>query len=102
MNKFHLTLILVAIFTVNNYAQEIKTDSIIAIKDSINPKIQATFESGKSYELGGISVKGLQKFEEQTVKVYSGLKVGQQIKLPGDKLTSAIKKLYGTKQFSDV
>lgn len=56
----------------------------------------------KEYELGGISVKGLQKFEEQTVKVFTGLRVGQKIKLPGDKLTSAIKKLYKTKQFSDI
>jgi len=34
--------------------------------------------------------------------VFTGLKEGQEIKLPGDKLTSAIKKLYETKQFSNV
>jgi len=49
-----------------------------------------------------MTVKGLQKFEDETVKVFTGLKVGQQVKLPGDKLTSAIKKLYETKQFSNV
>ncbi|MBS9774536.1 MAG: outer membrane protein assembly factor BamA [Tenacibaculum sp.] len=60
------------------------------------------YEKGKEYVLGGITVTGLQKFDEQTVRVYTGLINGQVIKLPGDKLTSAIKKLYSSKQFSDV
>jgi len=60
------------------------------------------FESGKEYILGEISVVGAQQFSEQSVKVYSGLKTGQVIKIPGDKLSSAIKKLYGTKRFSSV
>ena len=60
------------------------------------------FESGKKYILGEISVIGAQQFSEQSVKVYSGLKTGQVIKIPGDKLSSSIKKLYGTKRFSSV
>ena len=77
----------------------IKNDSI---KTSIPVKLDSAFVKDSSYELGGITVKGLKKFEEQTVKVFTGLKDGQEIKLPGDKLTSAIKKLYETKQFSNV
>lgn len=69
--------------------------------DSI-PKQNLTFEKGKEYILGGISVTGLRKFSEETVKVFTGLRNGQTIKLPGDKLTSAIKKLYESKQFSNV
>lgn len=60
------------------------------------------FEAGKKYTLGEITVVGAQQFSEQSVKVYSGLKAGQEIKIPGDKLSSAIKKLYGTKRFSSV
>lgn len=71
-------------------------------KDSIAIKKPISFEKGKEYILGGISVTGLRKFSEQTVKVFTGLKTGQPIKLPGDKLTSAIKKLYESKQFSTV
>ena len=52
--------------------------------------------------MGGISVTGLKKFSEETVKIFTGLRNGQAIKLPGDKLTSAIKKLYESKQFSNV
>ncbi len=60
------------------------------------------FVSGKEYILGGFNVTGLQRFSEQTVKVHSGLTKGSKIKLPGDKLTSAIKRLYETDQFSKV
>ncbi|REE80742.1 outer membrane protein insertion porin family [Lutibacter oceani] len=82
---------------------EISNDTIKNDTLNINiPKIDSTFVKDSSYELGGITVKGLKKFEEQTVKVFTGLKDGQEIKLPGDKLTSAIKKLYETKQFSNV
>lgn len=75
-------------------------------KDSIqsNPKElnKLSYEKGKEYLLGGFTISGLQKFTEATVKVYTGLIEGQVIKLPGDKLTSAIKKLYESKQFSMV
>lgn len=92
--------------TNNDKNVEIKNSEIVndtIKKDTIStPVLNTEFVKDSSYELGGITVKGLQKFEEQTVKVFTGLKDGQEIKLPGDKLTSAIKKLYETKQFSNV
>ena len=113
MNKIKIALILfAALFLVNNtFAQEnnnfpvkdleISNDTIV--KDSILPiKISASFEKDGIYELGGMSVTGLIKFTEEIVISYTGLDVGQEVKLPGDKLTSAIKKLYETKQFSNV
>jgi len=114
MNKLNIVLILliVVLATTSTIAQEQQTKNVkeiqvqndTLVKDSIaTPIIESpVFKKGNSYELGGITVKGLQKFEDETVKVFTGLKVGQQIKLPGDKLTSAIKKLYETKQFSNV
>ncbi|UMB59103.1 outer membrane protein assembly factor BamA [Lutibacter sp. A80] len=78
------------------------TNSTIKKDTTSTDTSNTNYVKDSSYELGGITVKGLQKFEEQTVKVFTGLKVGQEIKLPGDKLTSAIKKLYETKQFSNV
>ncbi len=99
MNKYSLIVLffLVAFKALNVQAQEIAKDSIPQTKNT-----GATFESGKEYILGGITVTGLQKFTEETVRIYSGLTNGQPIKLPGDKLTSAIKKLYESKQFSQV
>ena len=87
-------------FTTN--AQVVKDSTTIVEKDSITIQENIVYEKGKEYILGGISISGLQKFSESTVKVFTGLKIGQPLKLPGDKLTSAIKKLYQSKQFSTV
>jgi outer membrane protein insertion porin family len=93
------------LFTILSFpakAQIVK-DSIAVVKnDTITVQKNIVYEKGKEYTLGGISVIGLQKFTESTVKVFTGLKIGQPLKLPGDKLTSAIKKLYQSKQFSTV
>lgn len=109
MTNIHLGLLWATFACIGVYAQEVTQKEVYDLsirKDSlpntVEPITATPFERGASYELGGISVKGLKKFEEETVSVYTGLKIGQQIKLPGDKLSSAIKKLYETKQFSEV
>ena len=113
MNKIKIALLLITIIASVNIGiaqeiekivvKEVEIENDTIAKDSILPiKVSAPFVKDNSYELGGITVTGLKKFEEETVKVYTGLLVGQEIKLPGDKLTSAIKKLYETKQFSNV
>ncbi|WP_417786113.1 outer membrane protein assembly factor BamA, partial [Tenacibaculum sp.] len=96
MNKYsYLLVFFITLFAVSTQAQ--KTTP----KDSTVTNV-ISYEKGKEYILGGITVTGLQKFNEQTVRIYTGLVEGQPIKLPGDKLTSAIKKLYESKQFSEV
>lgn len=61
-----------------------------------------TLETSKEYILGGIEVTGLQSYNEQTVKTYTGLRVGQPIKVPGEELSSVIKKLWSLELFSDI
>ena len=56
----------------------------------------------KKYILGGVTVKGNKTISEQSILIFSGLVAGQEIKIPGDKLTSAIKKLWNSKLFSNV
>ena len=63
---------------------------------------QPDLSKPKKYILGGITVTGTNQFSEQSVISYSQLKNGQEIKIPGDKLTSAIKKLHKSDKFSDV
>ena len=63
---------------------------------------ETTFEDGKEYILGGLTVTGLQSYNEQTVKAYTGLRVGQPIKVPGDEISAVIKKLWGLELFSNV
>ncbi|MGG8497597.1 outer membrane protein assembly factor BamA [Tenacibaculum sp. TC6] len=94
-NSFLIALFVTAFVTMSSKAQEI-------VKDSTKTSNIIHYEKGKEYILGGITVTGLQKFSEQTVRIYTGLVNGQPVRLPGDKLTSAIKKLYESKQFSEV
>jgi outer membrane protein insertion porin family len=98
---FLLVVFITLFFSFNTVAQNTEeTRENNNVKDFTSSN--ASFEKGKEYILGGISVTGLKKFSEETVRVFTGLQTGQKIKLPGDKLTSSIKKLYESKQFSNV
>nr|WP_297787786.1 POTRA domain-containing protein [uncultured Allomuricauda sp.] len=63
---------------------------------------ETSFEEGKQYILGGLTVTGLQSYNEQTVKSYTGLRVGQPIRVPGDEISAVIKKLWNLDLFSNV
>ncbi len=61
-----------------------------------------SYEDGKKYILSGLEVTGLQSYNEQTVKTYTGLRVGQPITVPGDQISSVIKKLWSLELFSSI
>ncbi len=60
------------------------------------------YDNGKKYILKGLEVTGLQSYNEQTVKTYTGLRVGQIITVPGDEISDVLKKLWGLELFSDI
>ena len=62
----------------------------------------AAYQDGKKYILGGLEVTGLQSYNEQTVKTYTGLRVGQPITIPGEEISAVIKKLWGLELFTDI
>tara|TARA_B110000503_G_scaffold69511_1_gene108343 strand:- start:10547 stop:13102 length:2556 start_codon:yes stop_codon:yes gene_type:complete len=102
MKLFFTAAIFTALFSTYSANAQVKNDSLSNFQKDTIPVKKIDFKKGGEYILGGISVTGLKKFSEETVRVFTGLVYGQTIKLPGDKLTSAIKKLYESKQFSDV
>lgn len=61
-----------------------------------------SYEDGQNYILGGIEVTGLQSYNEQTVKTYTGLRVGQPIVVPGEQISAVIQKLWGLELFSSI
>ena len=63
---------------------------------------ETSYEDGKSYILGGLDVTGLQSYNEQTVKTYTGLRVGQPITIPGEEISAVINKLWGLELFSSI
>ncbi|MCT4601955.1 MAG: outer membrane protein assembly factor BamA [Marinifilum sp.] len=72
-----------------------KTDTIY------NPVVQYT-SSPKTYELGGVTVSGVKHLESNVLVQISGLRVGAQIEIPGEKVTKAVNKLYKQGLFSDI
>ena len=63
---------------------------------------KVSYEDGKQYVLGGLEITGLISYNEQTVVSYTGLKVGQPITLPGEKISEVINKLWSLELFSDI
>ena len=60
------------------------------------------FVKGKLYTIDSISVTGIKTFSDQTVISYSQLRKGQKINIPGDEISSIIKKLWNLQLFSDI
>ncbi|WP_198029911.1 outer membrane protein assembly factor BamA [Christiangramia salexigens] len=56
----------------------------------------------KKYKIGEIKVTGTTTYNEKTVIAYTGLKKGDEIFIPGDRLSSVIKKLWELDLFSDI
>lgn len=63
---------------------------------------EVEFNNGARYIIGDVSVSGNTNFSAQTVVAYSGLRKGDAIIIPGEKVGNAIKKLWGTNLFSDI
>lgn len=80
----HCITILIFICSINIQSQEI------------------TYNAGKKYVLGGVSVSGNSSFSEQTIVTYSGLSEGKEMTIPGEDISNAIKKLWNSKLFSDI
>ena len=53
----------------------------------------------REYEIGGITVTGVQYVDPATVVMLSGLRVGMIVKVPGDKITQAIRNLWDQSLF---
>ncbi len=63
---------------------------------------QVDYRNARRYEIGGIRVIGNGIIREQVVLSRTGLQVGQQISIPGEDISTAIKNLWSTRLFSQV
>ena len=59
-------------------------------------------DQGKKYILANVKVNGKISYNEQTVVTFAGLEKGQQLTVPGEELSNAIKKLGKLGLFSDI
>ncbi len=63
---------------------------------------EAALEKGKEYTLAGIEVTGKVSYNEQTVITFTGLEIGSKIRIPGEEISGAVKKLWKLGLFNDV
>ncbi len=66
-----------------------------------NPSIQYT-TNPKTYDIAGITVSGVQNYEDYVLIGFSGLNVGQKITIPGPDITNAVNRFWKQGLFSDV
>ncbi|MEC5167440.1 outer membrane protein insertion porin family [Flavobacterium sp. PL11] len=60
---------------------------------TIKAQERVPFDQGKKYILADVSIVGDISFNSQTVVTFSGLQKGQEITIPGEEISTAIKKL---------
>lgn len=60
------------------------------------------YANPRTYRIAGLSVVGAEYSDVQAIKLFSGLQEGQEITLPGDKISDAIRKLWKQRLFADI
>ena len=63
---------------------------------------QKELDAGIKYEINTITVAGAQSYNDQTVIAFTGLKKGERIFIPGERLSEVTKKLWEQNLFSDI
>lgn len=93
MKKILLLIPLLAVFTVMAQAQVVVGGNDEYGFDYLTPK---------TYEIGGITLDGADNFDSRVVLLVAGLQVGDRVKIPGDKISTAIENLWKQGMFEDV
>ena len=60
------------------------------------------YNNPSEYIIGGITISGTKYLDHNTLINISGLKVGEKIIVPGENISSAIKKLWKQGLFADI
>jgi len=66
-----------------------------------NPEVY--YSSVKTYTIANIKITGIgEHYDKETLIQLSGLHIGNEIKIPGEEITKALKRLYEQGMFSDI
>ncbi|MDD2490688.1 MAG: outer membrane protein assembly factor BamA [Bacteroidales bacterium] len=93
MKSLSLLILLVLLSPLGVFAQEQNQQKTNVIIDYNTPK---------EYVIGGIEVSGIQYLGKEQILSLTGLTVGDKITLPGEDISSIIKRIYMQRYFSDV
>ena len=86
----------------NKSIKAVLTIALIASFSKAKAQDRVPFDEGKKYILGNVTVTSKISFNEQTVVTFAGLQKGQEITVPGEQISSAIKKLRKLGLFDEI
>ena len=90
----YLNKIVILLVVLLSMSMQLKAQDVI-----VNPDISYA-GTPRTCEIGGISVKGVEGYEDYVLIGLSGLSVGQMITVPGSEITDAIKRYWRHGLFS--
>ena len=96
MNKLNKFLVL------NKSLQLFFTIVLLGSITHIKAQDRVPFDQGKKYILADVDVTGKISFNKQTIVTFAGLEKGQNITVPGEDISNAVKKLGKLGFFSDI
>ncbi len=70
-------------------------------KVDVSPDIVYTIEANR-YLIGGIVVDGIQGYDQESLQATSGLEIGQEIAVPGEEISAAVRRYWQQGLFSNV
>ena len=78
------------------------TTLLLSSAQTVIAQEKKSYEPGQEYILADIDVIGKVTFNKETVVTFTGLQKGQKLTVPGEEISTAIKKLWKLGLFSDV
>ena len=63
---------------------------------------QVDYAAPLNYKIAGITVSGAQYTDVQAIKLFSGLQEGDEVAIPGDAISDAVRKLWKQRLFTDI
>ena len=79
---------------------------VLSQQDTLGPisigNLYIDYMRPQEYELGPIRVEGADNFDHNAIRLLTGLRQGETITVPGDKITKAVKNLWDEGLFSNV
>lgn len=102
--RYNILLLLIASLLAGGRTAQAQSaaGATTTVNDTVyNPKIVFSVNPQK-YEIAGISVEGVDNYEDYIIIGYSGLSVGQRIEIPGDDLKAAAKRFWRQGLFNKV
>ena len=93
MNRITKTLIVLATLV---WANDMKAQDVVKY-----PEVSYA-GNPRDVTIGGINVSGAEEYQDFQLTAISGLSVGQEISLPGNEITDAVKRYWKHGHFSDV